>query len=271
MFFCFFFSVSLNSWRGHRICYKRGGWSTVERIENMDENLAQCTSGVVCQLAHESQDPVHTICAPSQDECPIVAIGGISHISSLNHDVVIQKQFINASSPQNWRPIIEFQPTIGSPCWKGTFGQKGRSNNIRVADKYNTNCKVDDDRFQFWDEINEPDLYNENNVPVSGHLTLGDNSVTEYQFFNPSSDVNWSISYRPEIFWKSDCKVGSVRELSIHLTPLKYLTSLEQTLVILNGIFGEILKLDVYAKNNRFSTASINVDCTFFVAPTKQL
>ena len=235
-------SIPLKSWKQHKICYQRGPWSATQRMQHLNDKLDGCDTGVACQTATESQDPTHTICAPSVEECPLVSIpigkktGNIMKITDSNDPMIDQ------STIQSRRPIVEFRMTIGQPCWIGTFGKKGRTNNRRVKNKYDTNCQVKDNRFILWDEISEPELYNENNIPVSGHHLLGDGKTyTEYQYFNTSKDVNWTLWYRPEIFWENECEAGNVKALTNHLKPLMHLGILERVLVLFHALFGLLI------------------------------
>lgn len=59
-----------------------------------------------------------------------------------------------------------------------------------------------------------------------------------FLYYNTSSDVDWQISYRHEIFWDEHCKAGSIIDLSQNLHPVRKMTGYQSSLLILNGIFG---------------------------------
>lgn len=59
-------SQSWTSWNGKIYCYRRGGWSAIQRAMVMKDG--RCTKGVTCQTANSTQDEIYTICAPSFQE-----------------------------------------------------------------------------------------------------------------------------------------------------------------------------------------------------------
>ena len=61
---------------------------------------------------------------------------------------------------------------------------------------------------------------------------------SDYQYYNESTDVDWRISYRRQIFWSSTCPSGDVSDLAANLGPLRKVVDFQYTLLVLNGIFG---------------------------------
>ena len=247
-------AIDLEIWKNHVLCYKRGGWTAIERIEHLDVSTGQCEDGIVCQQAQSTQDPTNTICAEIANECPITGLGNITEVLLNNYNVAEPNLTHNtsmaatagAAQGENFLPIVEVVTSIGSPCWKGSFGQPGRSNNERVANKYDGSCDYDDTRFIEWDHWNEVTLYNENDVGTTGHnwmsgtIPNGTNvtGYSDYQYYNESTDVDWRISYRRQIFWSSTCPSGDISDLAAHLRPLRKVVDFQYALLVLNGIFG---------------------------------
>eukprot|EP01084_Bolivina_argentea_P259940 438828_1 len=235
--------VDLSIWKHHKLCYKRGGWSALQRIALLNIHSASCESGVVCQQASPTQDPQNTICAKTLDECPIVQLGDLSLTLDTNEsDPILNNSYSVAAAGDdiydNYLPIVEIRQTIGTPCWKGSFGQSSRSNNERVKNKYNNECEEEDTRFIYWDSHDEPSLYNENKVPTGGNNLMGNGDYSEIQYYNTSTDVNWVLTYRRQIFWSSNCDSGDITDLRWHLKPLRRVVDYQLALLVVNGIFG---------------------------------
>jgi len=232
-------AVALDVWKQHRLCYKRGGWSALDRVDKINFEDAACDKGELCQSADASQDPSNTICAPSAAECPLIDLGDLaSALNTNDNEPALDLSTSVVSTSGNFLPIVEIRTTIGSVCWTGSFGKSGRSNNERVANRYNSPCTEADTRFTVWDSVTEPLLYNENEISTTGNNLLGDGSYSPIQYYNTSADVAWSLSYRRQIFWSSDCASGDIKDLAAHLKPLRAVVALQHALLIVNGIFG---------------------------------
>ena len=218
--------VELPLWRNdNKLCFERGGWTAMERIENLDIGTATCSRGVTCEEG-DGQEPSTTICAPTQDECPIVDLGDLE----LGMD--ISGTGLNSLKTGPGLPIIEVQTTIGSPCWKGTWGQPGRANNKRVANKFEQSCTEPDTRFVEWDRVTESDLYQMNDVGTSGGVYMvGDGTNSDIQRYDTNSNVEWKLSYRREIEWDSTCAAGNIGDLVENLKPLKKVVDYQYQLV----------------------------------------
>jgi len=48
----------------------------------------------------------------------------------------------------------------------------------------------------------------------------------------------WQLSYRRQIFWSTECAVGDISELVLHLKPLKKVVDYQHSLLVINGVFG---------------------------------
>lgn len=249
-----------------KLCYKRGGWNTLQRIAALDIDDAYCLRGVTCHHAKTGEDPSRTICAPTQEECPIVYLGdldtamaGTDTLLKLTEDAVTGDSL----------PIIEIQTTIGHPCWKGTWGDGEllksqapseaspmnstwgdgellqKSNNERVANEFNSECWVKDYRYVKWDSIMEPILYRMNDVGTSGNVSMaGDGKSnfsgtrSEIQYYDTNYALNWTLWYRQEISWDSTCAAGTISDLLAHLEPIKKLIKHQENLFIVELCLG---------------------------------
>ena len=108
-------AVTLNVWKQHRLCYKRGGWSALNRVDKVNFDDAACHSGTLCQSADATQDPSNTICAPSADECPLLSLGDLA--VALDTDdaepALNLSKSVMSTSGVNFLPVVEIRTTIG--------------------------------------------------------------------------------------------------------------------------------------------------------------
>lgn len=237
-------AVELDKFDGKRLCILRGGTAAIDRPV-LERGATSCPDGYY-KCGSGDYDTEGTVCAKTQAECPITSFGNFN--GSMNNFTRVDGV--------GGRPIIEVWITMSTPCFKGSEGVNGRSYNARVKDPQNQGCESDDPRFLFWHDEPESELYSANGVPSGGQntgppaayapaTTTSGASVSANAYTSPSQDytntdtsVNWRISYRPEIYWASDCELGNMEAINNYEGPIRKVKAIQTVLLACCIIFG---------------------------------
>ena len=115
-----------------------------------------------------------------------------------------------------------------------------------------------DSRYTVFDESVEDNMFTNNGISTGGGNTMrkitaaGANSegaatavpvgektpTVSFTGGTGQSTYKYYLSYRRELLWAANCTAGSMEDLSKNLKPVQKLQGHQQTLTVLNGIFG---------------------------------